>query len=784
MNTRTLETLEFPKILDMLAERCVSPAGAQLARALQPYDGRMHAEHALSETREAYEYIAAHAGSPIAAFEDIGAIMDKARIGSTLSPAELLRARLTLSVSRGVKRALMQIEDENSILRQYGYSLVALKNVEDTISMAILSEEEVADSASPELADIRRRMRACTARVRDRLNAMLHSANTQKMLQDPIITIRGGRYVLPVRQEYRSQLPGLVHDQSASGATVYVEPMAVVEINNELRELQSEERAEIERILAQLTAMLAGFYGEIYAAGESMAALDFAFAKAELALGMDATCPNLVDTGIIRIRQGRHPLIPAATVVPVDLWLGEGFSTLVITGPNTGGKTVSLKLCGLMCMMAQSGLYVPAASDCVFPVFDDCFADIGDEQSIEQSLSTFSSHMVNIVSMLGNVTPNSLVLLDELGAGTDPTEGAALAVSLLEYLTQRGIRTMATTHYSELKAYALTTPGVENASMEFDVDTLRPTYRLTIGLPGRSNAFEISRRLGIPDMIIDRARTLLSSDTVRFEEVIASAEKYRQTAERELEQARQERQDMEKLRRRTNDEWQKFQQQRDKIIEDARAKASDMLKKSRLEADEMLRQMRRAEGQSGSQRDRTVQAARDRLRGAEADIAREDKKSRRTSPPPEKLLPGESVKLLDIDKVGSVLTPPNDRGEVQVQVGIMKMNTHITNLERTETPAASGSLTSKKRGVKIRASISPELDIRGEDTETGMIHVDRYIDDAVVAGLNQVQIIHGKGSGLLRDAVWRLLRRHPHVESFRLGVYGEGENGVTVVTLK
>ena len=561
MTERSLRVLEFHKIRAQLSQFCVSDMGAALCDSLQPVNRIDDVKRMQQETREAHDVLTYLGGTPMIAFSDVHAQLHLAEIGSTLSPRALMDICASLRAARACRDALVNGKEGTPMITANASRLSTFRNVEQAISDAIISEDEIADRASSELFSIRRKMRACNERVRERLNSMIHSQTYAKYLQDPIITMRGDRYVLPVRQEYRSMVPGIVHDQSATGATIFVEPMSVVEIGNELKQLVASERAEIERILRALSSQIAPDAAAMADNLAILAQLDFAFAKASLARGMYAVEPKINGEGRIKIIRGRHPLIDPQKVVPLDIRLGDDFISLIITGPNTGGKTVTLKTTGLFTLMAQAGLQVPAEYGTELAVFDDVFADIGDEQSIEQSLSTFSGHMKNIVSILENVTPESLVLFDELGAGTDPTEGAALAQAILSTLLTMRTRSVATTHYSELKEYALTTPNVENASVEFDVSTLRPTYRLSIGIPGKSNAFEISRKLGLPEFVIDKAKDLLSKEAVRFEDVIANAEYHRQIAEKERQIAEEARQEMVAIRNQAEAERKKLEDQ-------------------------------------------------------------------------------------------------------------------------------------------------------------------------------------------------------------------------------
>ncbi len=613
---------------------------------------------------------------------------------------------------------------------------------------------------------------------------MIHSAAMQKHLQDPIVTIRNDRYVIPVKQESRAAVPGLIHDQSASGATLFVEPMAVVEIGNDLKQWIAKEKIEIERILQALSARITPEASMLSHNLKVLSRLDFLFAKGLLSRHMRGVSPKINDRGYIRIVRGRHPLIDPEKVVPIDLWMGEAFTSLVITGPNTGGKTVTLKTVGLFTLMAMAGLHVPADLGTELSVFDEVFADIGDEQSIEQSLSTFSSHMTNIVSVMGGVSPKSLALFDELGAGTDPTEGAALAEAILTRLLKLKTRTLATTHYSELKAFALTTEGVENASVEFDVETLRPTYRLSVGIPGKSNAFEISRRLGLDEGIIGDAKSLLSRDQIRFEDVIANAEYHRKIAEREREMAEEARREMIAARQEAEREREAFAREREKQLEKARQEARRIIEKARQESETVITDLRRMKKEGGAPREHEILAARKRMEMTAEELAQTLKTPVDTPlAPPKDLKVGETVLLTHLGTKGTVLSIPDAKGEITVQAGILKLKAHITQVKRDREDKKPLARTHADIDMKSR-SVNLELDLRGMALDEAIDAVDKYLDDAMLSSLGEVSIIHGKGTGTLRSGVKEHLRKHPLVKSYRAGKYGEGEDGVTVVTLK
>ncbi len=790
MQEKSLKVLEFYKIRDMLVERAASGLGKARCAALVPVSDIREIERMQAETEEASTLVARTGVQPISAFDDVQAQVARAKVGGILSPKDLLLCARLMQTARSVRRTLVGEKDEaeeteTPHLVGLARALYPMRRLEEEIFAAILSEEEIADSASPGLASVRRKIRSANERIRDKLNGYLHSSSMARYLQDAIITMRQGRYVLPVRAEYRSQVPGIVHDQSSSGATLFIEPMAIVEINNDLRGLMGEERAEIEKILQRFSEEISQEAGALLENQRILAELDFIFAKGALARQMRAVQPKINEAGYIDIKRGRHPLIDPEAVVPSDLWIGKDFTTLVVTGPNTGGKTVTLKTVGLFTLMMQAGLQVPAMLGTELAVFDDVFADIGDEQSIEQSLSTFSSHMVNIVHILQNVTPRSLALFDELGAGTDPTEGAALAMSILDKLLSYKTRTLATTHYSELKAYALTHPGVENASVEFNVETLRPTYRLSIGIPGKSNAFEISRKLGLSEEIIGAAKEWLSGEQIRFEDVITTAEMHRQTAERERELAEEAHNETVRLRDQAEQERKKLEEQREKLLRKAREDARRILHSAQAEAEGIIRDLKKA-AQEQNAKDREILEARRKLQGDLDKLAEPMAKESAASEgaPLKSVTLGQTVRIPSLGCTGSVLTLPDKNGEVQLQVGLMKMKQPLSAL-RT---AAQGDAPKKEKGrraIKVAApQVSLELDVRGQLPEEALDNVDKYLDDCMMAGVSEVSIVHGKGTGVLRSEISQHLRHHPHVAEFRLGRYGEGETGVTIVTLK
>ena len=783
MQERNLRVLEYPKILERLASMAMTEPGKAAARALRPSGDINEVRRLQQETEEALSAYAYHGGSPMAYFSDVSEYLQLAKVGSTLSMKALLTIAEGLRAARTARAALVRDREDTPILTGMASRLVALEGVENDISAAIMSEEEIADRASAELHQIRRQIRGANERMRDRLSQMIRSSSFSKYLQDSIITMRGDRYCIPVKAECRANVPGLVHDQSATGATLFIEPMFVVELGNDLKQLRAREQQEIARILQALSDQLAPHAESIFMNIELLTHLDFAFAKGLLAREMRASLPKMNTRGYLKIVRGRHPLIESDKVVPSDLWLGDQFTTLIITGPNTGGKTVTLKTVGLFTLMAQSGLHVPAELGTELSVFGRVYADIGDEQSIEQSLSTFSSHMTNIVEIVSCVRDNDLVLFDELGAGTDPTEGAALAQSILSSLLERKVRTMATTHYSELKAFALSTPGVENASVEFDVESLRPTYRLSIGIPGKSNAFDISRKLGLPERLIDGARALLSKEDIRFEDVIANAEYHRQIAEREREIAEETRRETVKLRDEAERLRREIEQSRDKSLKKAKDEARRVMENARREADGIIRELKAMKKQAQTP-EHEVQRLKKRMEdGIDALSEGLSEKSEANFTPPKSVRPGDSVEIVHLGTKGTVLSPADRNGEVQIQAGIIKMKAHLSQLKLVEPDKPRQSRV-MNRVSAVRPAVPMEVDVRGMSLDEAIAAVDIYLADATLAGLNEVSIIHGKGTGVLRAGIQRHLRTHMNVKKYRDGMYGEGEQGVTVVSLK
>lgn len=784
MEKRVLKTLEYDKILAMLKERASCCISRELVDTMEPSGDFDTVERELKLTAEAETLFYKIGRSPVDDFPDMRHCLERMHAALFLSTGELLGIASCLKAARIAKDILAKEVGEESYLYNLAGLLITHRSAEEEINRCIINEDEIFDGASPALARIRRAMRLANEKVREKLNSMIRSTAYQKYLQEPIITIRNGRFVIPVKQEYRQQVPGLIHDQSSSGATLFIEPSAVVELGNEYKKLLAEEADEIERILTELTAMLAPYADEIREDLNIMGQIDLVFAKAKLSRELNAVMPKLNRNNYVRIVRGRHPLISADRVVPIDIWIGRDYRSLIITGPNTGGKTVTLKIVGLFALMVQSGIFVPANEGSEFPVFEHIYADIGDEQSIEQSLSTFSSHMKNIVGILDKADENSLVLLDELGAGTDPIEGAALAMSILEELNDRHCICVSTTHYSEIKAFAMTHEGMENASMEFDIDRLCPTYRLYIGIPGKSNAFEISSRLGLPNSIIDKAKGFLKGEDVRFEDIISSAQSQHRIAEEERKMAEEARAELEKLRADAERERRKLDEDRNRLQAKAKEDAKRIVADTKREMEKLIVEIRSIKDIDRSAADRVIQAARDTLRATETAVnEKEAIKKEDNTKPPKTVRAGDTVNIVTLDQKATVLSAPDSKGEVMVQAGVMKLNVKLKDIRLIEEKKAAAP-TSGKFGLGAGKQVGLELDVRGMLVDEANIMVDRYLDDAYNAGLSEVNIIHGKGTGALRAGVQAFLKRHPLVKGYRMGSYGEGDAGVTVVTLK
>lgn len=791
MNQKTLTKLEFDKITALLEEEAGSFRGRQLCRRLKPMTDLDKINTFQEQTAAAFTRIVQKGRISFGDAAPVEESMKRLEIGGALSITELLRICRLLSNTARVKAYGRHDTQEESAdcLDVFFENLEPLTPLANEIERCIISEEEISDDANPTLKRIRRSISAINDKVHSTLSGLVNGS-LRSYLQDPIITMRGDRYCLPVKAEYRGQVQGLIHDQSSTGSTLFIEPMAVVKLNNDLKELYAKEQEEIQVILANLSEEAGQYIEEIRTDYRSLTDLDFIFARGALALSMRASRPVFNEEGRIHIREGRHPLLDQRKVVPITVSLGDDFTLLIITGPNTGGKTVSLKTVGLLTLMGQSGLHIPAGDRSELAVFHQVYADIGDEQSIEQSLSTFSSHMTNIVSFLKKVDERSLVLFDELGAGTDPTEGAALAIAILSHLHSRGIRTMATTHYSELKVYALSTPGVENACCEFDVESLRPTYRLLIGIPGKSNAFAISGKLGLPDYIIEDAKKRLSEQDVSFEDLLSDLEENRRTIEKEREEIAAYRREAERLRQEAARRQEKLDEQRDRIIREANEKANAILRDAKEVADETIRNFHKfgKENISAAEMEKERERLRKKIKDTSSSSSLSAKRPKKEHKPSDFKL-GESVKVLSMNLTGTVSSLPDSRGNVTVQMGILRSQVNISDLEIIEEPSPytpkKFSRTSKgKIGMSKSLSVSPEINLLGKTVDEAVSELDKYLDDALLSHLNTVRVVHGKGTGALRKGIHEYLRRQKHVKSYHLAEYGEGDAGVTIVELK
>ena len=794
MNEKVLHTLEYNKILDQLTEYAFSADAKSRCQKLRPITDRAQIEQLQQQTSDALSRLFKYGSLSFSGVTDIRDSLKRLEIGGALSAIELLRVCSLLESAKRAKAFARSQEDndqpDDSLTGLFA-GIEPLTPLCDEIRRCIPSEDEIADDASSTLHSIRRSMRGMNDKIRAQMNSMINNTTTRSYLQDTVITMRDGRYCLPVKAEAKSLVPGMIHDQSSTGSTLFIEPMAVVNLNNEYKELQLREQEEIEVILAGLSNLTASYATQLLADYELLTDLDFIFARAAFAQTYNGVAPLFNDDGRIHIRKGRHPLLDPKKVVPIDVRLGEDFRLLIVTGPNTGGKTVSLKTVGLLTLMGQSGLHIPASERSELGIFDEVFADIGDEQSIEQSLSTFSSHMVNIIRILEQVNDRSLVLFDELCAGTDPTEGAALAISILSKLHLYGARIMATTHYSELKVYALSTPGVENACCEFDVATLSPTYRLLIGIPGKSNAFAISEKLGLPSDLITDAKGRISKSEGDFEDLIADLEKSRSTIEREQLEINQYKAEIESLKEKLEQKQERLDSSRDKILREANEQAYNILKEAKDVADETIRNFNKY-GKAGAPVSE-MEKERTKLRGKMDKAAQKMSEQKKASVPnhnvPKKLRIGDSVKVISMNLKGTVHSLPNARGDLYVQMGILRSLVNIDDLILLEEDAAPGTKKFQKTSAgKIKmsksASVSTEINLIGKTTDEAIPLLDKYLDDAYLAHLPSVRIVHGKGTGALRNAVQAHLKHLKYVKSFHLGEFGEGDAGVTIAEFK
>lgn len=790
MNQKTLLKLEYNKIITLLEEQAASFRGRQLCRKLKPMTDLKRIDTFQEQTAAAFTRIVKKGRLSFGDAFPVEESMKRLEVGASLGSGELLRiCKVLQNAGRAKAYGRHDTQDELAdCLDAYFDQLEPLTLLSNEIERCIIAEDEISDDASPALKHIRRSIAGINDKIHATLNNLVNGA-LRSYLQDPIITMRGDRYCVPVKAEYRSQVNGMIHDQSSTGSTLFIEPMAVVKLNNDLKELYAKEQEEIQVILARLSEDTAEYIEEIRTDYRVLTDLDFIFARGQLALSMNASRPILNNEGRIHIRDGRHPLLDARKVVPITVTLGEDFSLLIVTGPNTGGKTVSLKTVGLFTLMGQAGLHIPAADCSELAVFHQVYADIGDEQSIEQSLSTFSSHMTNIVSFLKDVDEQSLVLFDELGAGTDPTEGAALAIAILSHLHNRGIRTMATTHYSELKVFALSTEGVENACCEFDVESLKPTYRLLIGIPGKSNAFAISGKLGLPDYIIEDAKNRLTEQDVSFEDLLTDLENSKRIIEKERDEIQTYKREVERLKTQTRQKQEKLDEQRDRILREATEKANAILREAKEMADETMKNFRKfgKEGISAAEMERERERLRKKIKDTAGKSALKPQKPKKTYKPSDFKL-GESVKVLSMNLTGTISSLPDSRGNVTVQMGILRSQVNISDLEIIEeaNPYAPKNMRRTGSGkIKMSKSLSvrPEINLLGKTVDEAVAELDKYLDDALLSHLNTVRVVHGKGTGALRKGIHEYLRRQKHVKSYHLAEFGEGDAGVTIVEL-
>lgn len=791
MNQKALRTLEYHKIIEQLTEAAGSTLGKEVCRNLVPSVNLSEIQTWQRETSDALSRIYQKGSLSFSGVYDVRGSLKRLEIGSILGIDELLRLCKLLETCARVKAFSRRETDEEGrdTLDDMFEALMPLTPLSAEIRRCIVSEDEISDDASPKLRQIRRSMKQTNDKIHSQLASMVNGS-ARTYLQDAVVTMRGGRYCIPVKAEHRSQVPGMIHDQSSTGSTLFVEPMAVVKLNNDLRELELREEQEIEVILSNLSDQAAENREVIEDNLSLLTQLDVIFARAQLSKSYNGSEPRFNEEGRIRIKKGRHPLLDKKKVVPIDIHLGKDFDLLIITGPNTGGKTVSLKTVGLFTLMGQAGLHIPAFDGSELALFHEVFADIGDEQSIEQSLSTFSSHMTNIVSILSQANERSLVLFDELGAGTDPTEGAALAISILSTLHRRGIRTMATTHYSELKVFALSTPGVENGSCEFNVETLRPTYRLLIGIPGKSNAFAISSKLGLPDEIIEEAKTHLSEQDESFEDLISDLEHSRVTIEQEREEIERYRKEIRTLKDRLQQKQEKLDTNREAILRKANEEALKILEEAKEYADTTIKNLNKLgkANSSAKELERERTRLREKMTGVEKNLTLKNEKKAKKEIKPQQLKIGDSVKVLSLNLKGTVSTLPNAKGDLFVQMGILRSQVNVKDLELLDEPSITAPGYHKTGGGKIKmsksASVSTEINLLGKTVDEAIAELDKYLDDAYLAHIPSVRIVHGKGTGALRKGVHNFLRRHKYVSSYRLGEFGEGDAGVTIVEFK
>lgn len=791
MNEKALKTLEYYKIIDMLEAFATSSIGKNKCRQLRPLDNLTEIETMQQETADALSRIYQKGSLSFSGVKDVRGSLKLLEVGSTLGIGELLAIRSLLeNASRAKAYSRRETEDEHTDSLDNMFELIEpLSPLATEIGRCILSEDEISDDASTGLRQVRRSMKLTNDKIHTQLSSFV-SGNSRTYLQDAVVTMRNGRYCIPVKAEYKSQVPGMIHDQSSTGSTIFVEPMTIVRLNNEMRELEIQEQKEIEMILSNLSQLAAENLDAIFDDVKLLSELDFIFARAQLAKSQNATEPRFNRDRIIDIKKARHPLIDKHKVVPIDIRIGETFDLLIVTGPNTGGKTVSLKTVGLLTLMGQSGLHIPAFDNSRLSVFREVYADIGDEQSIEQSLSTFSSHMTNVVRFMETADSDSLVLFDELGAGTDPTEGAALAIAILSTLHERGIRAMATTHYSELKVYALSTPGVENASCEFDVETLRPTYRLLIGVPGKSNAFAISQKLGLPLSIIERAKEQISQEDETFEDVLSNLEESRKTIESEREELASYKEEIKTLKEQLEEKQDKLDQRKERIIAEANEEAHRILREAKDYADQTMRIFNKAgkDSMSAKELEKHRSDLRKKMDKAGKKVALKTPQKQKSTLRPQDLSLGDSVKVMSLNVKGTVSSKPDSKGMLFVQMGILRSKVHISDLQLIDEPVITGPALTRTGAGKIKmnksASVRTEINLLGKTVDEAVSELDKYLDDAYLAHLSSVRIVHGKGTGALRKGVHNYLKRLKYVQDFHLAEFGEGDAGVTIVEFK
>lgn len=791
MNEKALKTLEYYKIIDMLEAFATSSIGKNKCRQLRPLDNLTEIETMQQETADALSRIYQKGSLSFSGVKDVRGSLKRLEVGSTLGIGELLAIRSLLeNASRAKAYSRRETENEHTDSLDNMFELIEpLSPLATEIGRCILSEDEISDDASTGLRQVRRSMKLTNDKIHTQLSSFV-SGNSRTYLQDAVVTMRNGRYCIPVKAEYKSQVPGMIHDQSSTGSTIFVEPMTIVRLNNEMRELEIQEQKEIEMILSNLSQLAAENLDAIFDDVKLLSELDFIFARAQLAKSQNATEPRFNRDRIIDIKKARHPLIDKHKVVPIDIRIGETFDLLIVTGPNTGGKTVSLKTVGLLTLMGQSGLHIPAFDNSRLSVFREVYADIGDEQSIEQSLSTFSSHMTNVVRFMETADFDSLVLFDELGAGTDPTEGAALAIAILSTLHDRGIRAMATTHYSELKVYALSTPGVENASCEFDVETLRPTYRLLIGVPGKSNAFAISQKLGLPLSIIERAKEQISQEDETFEDVLSNLEESRKTIESEREELASYKEEIKTLKEQLEEKQDKLDQRKERIIAEANEEAHRILREAKDYADQTMRIFNKAgkDSMSAKELEKHRSDLRKKMDKAGKKVALKTPQKQKSTLRPQDLSLGDSVKVMSLNVKGTVSSKPDSKGMLFVQMGILRSKVHISDLQLIDEPVITGPALSRTGAGKIKmnksASVRTEINLLGKTVDEAISELDKYLDDAYLAHLSSVRIVHGKGTGALRKGVHNYLKRLKYIQDFHLAEFGEGDAGVTIVEFK